>query len=82
MRHYDVRVCEHLRISEFTGKTLVFQHNEDRNHRNDKDSFSLITCYALSTISKYKVQLQESLINVKDNPSTNSALRSVLLLLF
>ena len=29
--------------------------------QNDKDSFSLITCYALLIISKYKLQLEESL---------------------
>ena len=88
-RHYDVRVCEHLKISEFTGKhkasvleTSVSNHTKVNNHLNDKDSFSIITCHSPSRISEYKLQLQETLLVAKLNPSINKQCRSVPLLLF
>ena len=88
-RHYDVRVCEHLKISEFTGKpkssvlpTSVWLHMaENQHHNNDKDSFSMITSYS-PTISEYKLMVMESLIVAKDNPSINKSYRSVPLYLF
>ena len=88
MRHYDVRVCEHLRLSEFTGKpklsvlpTSVWQHMTEHHHNNGKDSFSMLSCHS-PTLSEYKLMVMESLLVARDNPSINKSKRSVPLYLF
>ena len=87
-RHYYVRVCEHLRISEFTGKimesklkTAVSQHMKDCNHSNDEESFKIISRGTSST-TEYSLQVQESILIAKYDPSLNKSVRSVPLLLF
>ena len=87
VRHYDVRVCEHSRISEFTGKfmnskakTAVYVHMEECAHHNPPENFS--TLANNRSANEYSLQVQESILIARDNPSLNKAIRSVPLLLF
>ena len=86
MRHY-VRVCEHLKISEFTGqiqnstaKTAVYAHMVECAHHNTPGNFS--TLANNRSANEYSLQVQESILIARDNPSLNKAIRSVPLLLF
>ena len=85
-----MRVSEHLRISEFTdkkmnskAKTSIYAHMEECNHQNTMEDFGIINSGSLpSNATEYILQLRESLLIAKDNPSINKAVRSVPLKLF
>ena len=62
-------------------KTAVSQHMKDCNHSNDEESFKIISRGTSST-TEYSLQVQESILIAKYDPSLNKSVRSVPLLLF
>ncbi len=87
-RHYQTRVCEHLGISNLTGKrvsdpqvTAVSEHIESCNELSERpslDSFSIIS----SASCDFYVKIKETLLVARDNPQLNRNVSSLPLKLF
>lgn len=85
-RHFKVRACEHMGLSPLTGKvsqsqsktTAVFEHLAFCNHRPSLDDFSILA----SAGSKFILELKESLLIMRDNPTLNKNITSAPLYLF
>ena len=87
-RHYCTRRGEHLRKSEFTGKhmesraiTSVFKHFVDKGHwGNNDESFSILAVNPF--VKEHVLQVQETILILRDKPLINGSIGSVPLFLF
>ena len=86
-RHLKVRLCEHLGISNKTGKalkynpnnaTVVKQHLVESNHQGDFSNFEVIG----RAKTDYQLLIKESLLIARLNPSLNKQIDSYKLQLF
>ena len=86
MRHFKVRMCEHLGISALTGKRVkgddddsaVKEHLLFCNHKTDFEDFPILA----TNNNDFKVTLMESLLINRDHPPLNKNEQSLPLELF
>ena len=84
MRHLNVRIDEHIRISPLTRKRVTpknisaADHLLLCNHSASYDDFSILT----RENKKFLRELKESLLIVRDKPSLNSNITSAPFYLF
>ena len=84
-RHFNVRMCEHLRISALTTKRVkgdydsaIKEHFLFCNHKSDFEDFSILA----TNNNNYKVTLMKSLLINRDYPPLNKNKQSLPLELF
>ena len=85
--HFKARICEHLGISNLTGKkvktdnnklTLIQEHLLCCNYSPSFEDFSILT----KESNDFKLKIMESLLIARDKPVLNKADSSLLLELF
>ena len=84
-RHLQTRACEHLKISNLTGKprkyeqvSAIFDHVSKENHNASVSDFSVLH----SASSDRDLLILESLLIAKDRPNLNNNIGSLPLKLF
>ena len=86
IRHFKVRICEHLAISHLTEKpvhsayhrTAVYEHRYNCDHSPSFDNFSILC----SDSNDFKLTVKESLLINRDRPLLNKTVTSLPLELF
>ena len=86
IRHFKVRICEHLAISHLTEKpvhsayhrTAVYEHRYNCDHSPSFDNFSILC----SDSNDFKLTVKESLLINRDRPPLNKTVTSLPLELF